>query len=80
LGPIERAANVPSRTHVLGAGHRRPLSTPSAFRRAAALAEGGTLGLGRLVTLRVPLREASRGFDSLVARDGLKVIVEPGGS
>ena len=55
-------------------------STPSAFRRAVALAEAGTLGLGRLVTLRVPLREATSGFDSLVARDGLKVIVEPGAS
>ena len=53
-------------------------STPAAFQRAVELADGRSLGLERLVTLRVPLREATTGFDSLVARDGLKVIVEPG--
>ena len=51
-------------------------STASAFRRAAELVSAGTFDIERLVTLRVPLREASAAFESLIARDGLKVIVE----
>ena len=54
-------------------------STPEAFRRAAGLVNAAALpDLEKLVTLRVPLRDALRGVDSLVARDGVKVIVEPG--
>lgn len=52
-------------------------STPDAFRRAAELVDAGGLGVERLVTLRVPLRAAQAGFDALIARSELKVIVEP---
>jgi len=52
-------------------------STPDSFERAVQLVEGQQLDLASLVTLRVPLREAARGFDALVARTGNKVIVEP---
>jgi L-iditol 2-dehydrogenase len=55
-------------------------STPGAFRRAAELVNARAIpDLDSLVTLRVPLRDALRGVDSLVARDGIKVIVEPAG-
>lgn len=53
-------------------------STPDTFRRAVQLAEEGSLDLGSLVTLRVPLADGARAFDALVRRDGIKVIVEPG--
>ena len=53
-------------------------STPAAFRRAAELVSSGQLDLERLVTLRLPLSEAATAIESLVARDGLKVLIEPG--
>jgi L-iditol 2-dehydrogenase len=52
-------------------------STPEAFERAVALIGAGTLDLARLVTLRVPLADASRAFASLARRDGIKVVIEP---
>lgn len=52
-------------------------ATPDAFRRAVDLAEAGSIDLASLITLRVPLTEAARAFESLTARDGLKAIVEP---
>jgi L-iditol 2-dehydrogenase len=52
-------------------------STPDSFARAVQLVDGHTLDLAPLVTLRVPLRDATLGFDALVARSGNKVIVEP---
>jgi L-iditol 2-dehydrogenase len=53
-------------------------STPYAFRRAARLAQRRSVDLASLVTLRVPLHDAQRGFDALVSQAGIKVIVEPG--
>jgi L-iditol 2-dehydrogenase len=53
-------------------------STRDTFRRAVQLAETGSIDLSGLVTLRVPLSEGARGFDALVRRDGIKVVVEPG--
>lgn len=52
---------------------------PDAFERAVAMVNDRTLDLGRLVTMRVPLEDATRAFDSLVRRDGVKVVVEPAG-
>jgi len=52
-------------------------STPDSFERAVQLVNDHALDLEPLVTLRVPLREAERGFDALVKRSGIKVIVQP---
>jgi L-iditol 2-dehydrogenase len=52
-------------------------SRASAFARAVDMANRRDLDLGSLITLRVPLDDAQRGFDALVARDGIKVMVEP---
>lgn len=52
-------------------------STPDSFRRAAQLIDDHALDLAPLITLQVPLREATRGFEALVARSGNKVIVRP---
>jgi L-iditol 2-dehydrogenase len=52
-------------------------STASAFARAVELANRRQIDLGSLVTLRVPLDDARRGFDALVERSGIKVVVEP---
>ena len=52
-------------------------STESAFVRAVELANGRRLDLGSLISLRVPLTDARRGFDALVDRTGIKVVVEP---
>jgi L-iditol 2-dehydrogenase len=52
-------------------------STPDSFRRAVEIAERRSFDLAGLVTHRVSLHEARRGFDALVAREGMKVIVEP---
>ena len=52
-------------------------STPNAFERAVGLAAAGSIDLAGLVTSRVPLAEGALAFDALVARDGIKTIVEP---
>lgn len=52
-------------------------STPDTFRRAVELAESGQLGLGRLISRRVPLQDAIPAVAGFVARDGMKVIIEP---
>jgi L-iditol 2-dehydrogenase len=52
-------------------------STASAFERAVDLANRRQIDLRSLVTLRVPLDDAQRGFDALVERSGIKVVVEP---
>jgi L-iditol 2-dehydrogenase len=52
-------------------------STPGTFHRAVDLAERRVIDLASLVTLRVALPDAGRGFDALIARSGIKVIVEP---
>lgn len=52
-------------------------STESAFRRAVELTDRRWLDLDPLITLRVPLVEAVRGFAALVGRSGIKVVVEP---
>jgi len=49
----------------------------SSFRRAVELIDRRWLDLDSLVTLRVPLSEAVRGFAALVDRSGIKVVVEP---
>jgi len=54
-------------------------STPDTFRRAVALAAAHSIDLASLVTLRVPLAEGARAFDSLARRDGIKAIIQPGG-
>ena len=48
-----------------------------AFERAVDLAATESIDLAGLVTLRVPLAEGARAFDALVARKGIKTIVEP---
>ena len=55
-------------------------STPDSFRRAVELAESGQLDLARLVSRRAPLQEAFPAIAGFVARDGMKVIIEPQGS
>ncbi len=52
-------------------------STPDSFRRAVQLAESGELGLDRLVSAQAPLNDAKSTFAGFVARDGMKVIIEP---
>ena len=52
-------------------------STASAFARAVDLANRRDLDLASLVTLRVRLDDAQRGFDALVDRSGIKVVIEP---
>ena len=53
-------------------------STEADTARAISLAAAGTVDLPGLVSLCVSLRDARRGFDSLVARDGIKVVIRPG--
>jgi L-iditol 2-dehydrogenase len=53
-------------------------SSHSAFRRAVELVERREVDVRGLVTMRVPLDEAAKGFDALVARSEIKVVVEPG--
>ena len=55
-------------------------STPDTFRRAVQVAESGQLELGRLISGRAPLQDADRAIAGFVARDGMKVIIEPGGA
>lgn len=52
-------------------------STPNSFERAVRLADAGSIDLASLVTLRVPLSDGARAVAALVAREGLKTIVEP---
>ncbi len=52
-------------------------STASTFRRAVELTDRRWLDLHALITLRVPLAEAVRGFAALVDRSGLQVVIEP---
>lgn len=52
-------------------------STPDTFRRAVELAESGQLELGRLISRRMPLQDAISAVAGFVARDGMKVIIEP---
>jgi L-iditol 2-dehydrogenase len=52
-------------------------STPDTFRRAVEVAESGELDLGRLVSRRAPLDGADEALAGFVARDGMKVIIEP---
>lgn len=52
-------------------------STRHTFERAVRLAEAGTIDLGGMVTLRVPLSDGPRGFEALVRRDGVKTVIQP---
>ena len=52
-------------------------STTSAFQRAVELTDRRWLDLDPLITLRVSLLDAVRGFAALVDRSGIKVVVEP---
>ena len=45
--------------------------------RAIELVDYGTVSLDGLISSTYPLSEAARGFDDLVARSGLKIIVKP---
>jgi L-iditol 2-dehydrogenase len=47
------------------------------YPRAIRLAEGGLVDLGGIVSDRFPLEDTGDAFASAVARDGLKVVVEP---
>ena len=50
-----------------------------AYPRAIALAASGAVDLGALVTHRMPLTGTAAAFGTAARREGLKVIVEPGG-
>jgi L-iditol 2-dehydrogenase len=50
---------------------------PSDLGRAISLVESGVVELGDLVTHRFSLSETSDAFDTLVARSGIKVVVQP---
>jgi threonine dehydrogenase-like Zn-dependent dehydrogenase len=50
---------------------------PGDLVHAADLAAAGSIQLGPLISHRFPLAEGGRAFDTLAARSGLKVIVEP---
>jgi L-iditol 2-dehydrogenase len=50
-----------------------------AYPRAIALAEGGRVDLASLVTHRLPLARAAAALRTAARREGLKVIVTPGG-
>jgi L-iditol 2-dehydrogenase len=52
-------------------------STAHSFRRAVELAERRSIDLASLVTLRVPLADAGRGFAALIDRSEIKVVIEP---
>jgi L-iditol 2-dehydrogenase len=52
-------------------------STPDTFRRAVDLADSGELDLGRLVSRRVSLENAGEALPGFIARDGMKVVIEP---
>ena len=52
-------------------------STASAFARAVEMANRREIDLGSLITKRVSLADAKEAFDALVAREGIKVVVEP---
>jgi L-iditol 2-dehydrogenase len=45
--------------------------------RAIELADNGTVSLDGIITSTYPLSEAAKGFDELVARSGLKIVVKP---
>ncbi|MEA2609530.1 MAG: hypothetical protein QOJ75_1773, partial [Chloroflexota bacterium] len=55
-------------------------STTDSFARAVELAASRGLGLERLVSRRVALQDVLPAIAGFVARDGMKVVVEPGGS
>lgn len=50
-----------------------------AYPRAIRLAESGKIDLASLVTHRFPLAAAAQAMQAAARRDGLKVVVEPGG-
>ncbi len=50
---------------------------PNDLARAAELAGDGSVPLGGLITHRYPLADAVTAFETLVARTGLKVVVQP---
>ena len=52
-------------------------STAASFARAVDMANRREIDLGSLITKRVPLADALGAFDALVARTGIKVVVEP---
>lgn len=52
-------------------------STSDTFRRAVGLAQTGSIDLAGLISRRVALSDGTRAFEALVARDGIKQIVEP---
>jgi L-iditol 2-dehydrogenase len=50
---------------------------PTDLERAAAMAQAGQVDLGMLVTHRFPMSSADSAFETLVARTGIKVIIQP---
>ena len=50
---------------------------PDDLVRAAELAGNGSVPLDALITHRYPLADAATAFETLVARTGLKVVVQP---
>jgi L-iditol 2-dehydrogenase len=50
-----------------------------AYPRAIALAAGGRVDLASLVTRTVPLARAAEAFRAAASREGLKIVVRPGG-
>ena len=45
--------------------------------RAIELVDNGTVSLDGMISSTYPLSEAAKGFDELVARSGLKIVVKP---
>ena len=50
-----------------------------AYPRAMALAASGRVDLASLVTRTVPLAQTAEAFRAAARREGLKVVVRPGG-
>jgi threonine dehydrogenase-like Zn-dependent dehydrogenase len=45
--------------------------------RAIEVVDNGTVSLEGIISSTYPLAEAARGFEELVARSGLKIVVKP---
>ena len=74
IGPLSRPRSPAARSSRSGSAAARPRRTPDG-RSASRATARSTCRVSS--ALCVGLRDARRGFDSLVARDGIKVIIRP---